>query len=327
MNPYIGHESQLSGVEEHRLVGGQGDGMRLYQIRNGMGLEMTVSADRCADISRLSYKGDNLGFFSPCGYVAPQYYDDKDAGFLKSFTAGFLTTCGLTAVGSACTDEGEALPLHGRIHNAPAENIHYECSEDNIEISAKMREAALFGHKLLLERKLICSKKENVFSIHDTVKNIGAKNAPLMILYHINIGYPLLDESAELFIPSSLVMPRNERAKEGIKEWHKLITPQKDFEEQCYYHRFDGKGFAAIYNNKIEKGLSISFDNRELNEFVQWKIMGEGEYALGLEPANCKPDGRDVQRREGKLQFIAPNEQRDFTIHFQVLEKGWIRES
>ena len=30
MNPYIGHPTQLSGVEEHRLIGGKGDGMRLY---------------------------------------------------------------------------------------------------------------------------------------------------------------------------------------------------------------------------------------------------------------------------------------------------------
>ena len=50
---YIGHDSQLCGVEEHRLVGGKGDGMRLLEIRNGLGLELTVSADRCCDISRL----------------------------------------------------------------------------------------------------------------------------------------------------------------------------------------------------------------------------------------------------------------------------------
>ena len=43
MNPYIGHEHQISGVEEHRLVGGKGDGMRLFEITNGKGLEMTVS--------------------------------------------------------------------------------------------------------------------------------------------------------------------------------------------------------------------------------------------------------------------------------------------
>ena len=103
---YYGHESQLFGVEEYRLTGGKGDGMRLLQVRNGKGLDFTVSADRCADISRLHFRGENCGFFSANGYVAPAYYDDKEAGWLKNFTAGFLTTCGLLAVGSPCTDEG-----------------------------------------------------------------------------------------------------------------------------------------------------------------------------------------------------------------------------
>ena len=39
MNPYIGHEHQISGVEEHRLVGGKGDGMSFFEITNGKGME------------------------------------------------------------------------------------------------------------------------------------------------------------------------------------------------------------------------------------------------------------------------------------------------
>ena len=89
MNKYIGNPMQIRGVEEHRLCGGKGDGMRLFQIRNGKGLEITVSADRCADISRLTYKGVNFGYFSPCGYVAPSYYDSVGAGFLKSLPPVF----------------------------------------------------------------------------------------------------------------------------------------------------------------------------------------------------------------------------------------------
>ncbi len=54
---YIGHSSQLSGVEEHRLVGGKGDGMRLLLVNNGSGIQFTVSLDRCADISRLFFIG------------------------------------------------------------------------------------------------------------------------------------------------------------------------------------------------------------------------------------------------------------------------------
>ena len=123
MNPYIGHASQLYGVEEHRLVGGKGDGMRLLQIRNGKGMELTVSPDRCADISRVSIDGMNVSYFSPCGYVAPAYYQKDGTDWLKSFTAGFLTTCGLEAAGSPCVDEGEVLPLHGSVANTPAAGV------------------------------------------------------------------------------------------------------------------------------------------------------------------------------------------------------------
>ena len=79
MNPYIGHESQLYGVEEHRLVGGKGDGMRLFEVHNGKGIDLTISADRCADISRLRFKGQNLSYMTACGYVAPAYYDSIGA--------------------------------------------------------------------------------------------------------------------------------------------------------------------------------------------------------------------------------------------------------
>ena len=63
MNPYIGHDSQVCGIEEHRLVGGKGDGMRLYEIHNGLGLALTVTPDRCCDISRLRFKGVNMSYF------------------------------------------------------------------------------------------------------------------------------------------------------------------------------------------------------------------------------------------------------------------------
>ena len=43
MNTYIGHKSQLYGVEEHRLVGGKGDGMRLLEVRNRKGFSFTVT--------------------------------------------------------------------------------------------------------------------------------------------------------------------------------------------------------------------------------------------------------------------------------------------
>ena len=75
-----------------------------------------------------------MGYFSPAGYVAPAYYQDWGTNFLKSFTAGFLTTCGLTAVGNPCLDAGEALPLHGTISNVPAEHISWAVSYTHLDV-------------------------------------------------------------------------------------------------------------------------------------------------------------------------------------------------
>ena len=304
MKDYIGHESQLYGVEEHRLVGGKGDGMRLLQVKNGKGLEFTVSADRCADISRLSFRGINMGYFSPCGYVAPAYYDDKKDGFLKSFTAGFLTTCGLTAVGSPCVDMGEELPLHGTVANIPAEHIYWEQDEKEIRIHATIKDEGIFAHKLVMNRVIRCSKEKNTITIQDKIENSGDTSCPVMLLYHMNMGYPLLSEKAEVEIPSIAVLPRNARAAEDLDTWNQMLPPQTQFEEQCYYHHFDKVGKASIYNPEIGQGLEITFDAENLKYLTEWKMMGKRDYVLGLEPGNCTPDGRDVMRKEGELTIL-----------------------
>lgn len=320
-NSYIGHPSQLCGVEEMRLVGGKGDGMRLLQVRNAAGLEMTVCADRCADIYRLIFKGDNMGYFSPVGYVAPAYYDKVGTGFLKSFTAGFLTTCGLTAVGSPCTDDGEDLPLHGTIGNTPCERIWWDEDEENMYIHAIVNDSSLFDRKLMLKRTITCGKISNSIRITDTIENQGDTQSPLMLMYHMNMGYPLLSESSVVEIPSVSVQPRNDHAAQDLDTWHKMLPPTPGFEEQCYYHSFAEEGKASIYNPDINKGLTISFDSNQLDHFTQWKMMGCRDYVLGLEPGNCYPDGRDVMRKEGKLKFLQPGESITYEVTVKLYEK------
>lgn len=307
-NKYIGHPSQLYGVREIRMVGGKADGMRLLEVRNGKGLEFTVSLDRCADIPYLFYKGNSMAYIAPCGMVAPQYYDNKGAGFLKGFTAGFITTCGLTAVGSPCNDDGEELPLHGNISYVPCEQFSYKTEDDYIVIKAVMRDASLFGHQLVLEREYRCSLKENILILTDTVKNIGCKVSPYMIMYHCNMGYPLLSENAKLSISSVNVTPRDEHAKKDVDKWNKMIKPENDFIEQCYYHKFEGKPEISLKNPDINTELKMTFSSETLDCFTEWKMMGENEYVLGLEPANCYPDGRDIMRKKGILKYLNANE-------------------
>lgn len=322
ITPYIGHPSQLCCVEEMRLTGGKGDGMRLIQVRNAAGVELTISADRCADISRLIFKGNNMGYFSPCGYVGPAYYDGQGDGFLKSFTAGFLTTCGLTAVGSPCEDDGEQLPLHGTIANTPCDHIWWTEDEKTIRIHAEVSNSRIFSRKLALHREIVCQKFESYFTIFDSVENQGDSESPLMLLYHMNMGYPLLSEEAVVTIPSVQVAPRNGHAAQGMDSWHKMLPPTPGFEEQCYYHSFEGEGKASIFNPAINTGLEITFDSAKLWNLTEWKMMGVRDYVLGLEPGNCTPDGRDVLRKQGKLEFLQPGNSMTFQVAVRLFQEG-----
>lgn len=322
MNPYIGHDSQTGGVEEHRLVGGKGDGMRLFEVNNGKGLELTVSPDRAGDIARLRFQGINMSYLSPCGYVAPAYYEATGSNWLKSFTAGYLTTCGLSAVGSPCTDEGEVLPLHGTIANQPGEHAYWEETEAEWIVHVSVKDEVIFGRKLCLNRAIKVSKRENVFRICDTIENTGDQTEPLEILYHMNMGYPLLDEDCVVVIPSVEVTPRDEHAAEDISNWMHMEKPQAGYQERCYYHTFaDEKGKASIYQPKLGVGLEISYNAAELDGFVEWKMMGVRDYVLGLECGNCYPDGRDVMRKKGMLKFLEPGEKRTYEVTVTMFTK------
>lgn len=308
-NKYVGHPAQICGVEEVTLTKGKGKGMNLLLVRNGKGLDITLCADRCMDIYRISFCGDNMGYFGAPGYVAPAYHDSVGTGFLKSFTGGFLTTCGLTAVGSPCNDDGEELPLHGFIGNTPSESYYYFETDTEIVVNAVVREAEMFGRKMLLNRKYTISKTENLVTIEDSIENAGCKASPCMILYHFNMGYPLLSENAKVYIPSISAKARNAHAEDYFDTKLVMEKPQSDYVEMCFFYDVkekDGMAHVGIYNPDINKGMKMSFDKSSLDCFTQWKMMGEVEYVLGLEPGNCNPDGRDVMRKEEILKFVEP---------------------
>lgn len=322
MNKYIGHELQLYGVEEMRMVGGKADGMRILNVRNNKGLEFVVVLDRCGDIARLSLKGDNFSYITPCGYVAPSYYDNQGKGFLDSFTAGFMTTCGLTTTGGvSLDDDGNRLPMHGSISNIPCESVNYYIENDEIHIKLKVRDAALFSHHLLLEREYVCPINENVIYLTDKIKNIGPRETPLQVLYHCNMGYPLLSENAKVIIPSTKVEGYGDYANETIEDCLKMETPKRNCEERCYDHTLSGEVCVSIFNSDIGKGLNMKFDTKELKGFTEWKLMGEGEYVLGLEPGNCTPAGRHIEKQKGNLEYIKPEEEKIQHLTFEFVEE------
>lgn len=320
MEAYMGQWLQVRGAETYTLSGGKGNGMRFLCVRNGLGLEAWISLDRAGDLSRVTFKGENMGYFSPVGYVAPAYYNPAD--FLASFTAGFFTTCGLTGVGSPCVDEGEHVPLHGTVSNIPSTLSAVEETEQALTVKLIVRDTAFGGRKLTLYRTYVFSYTDNTVQLTDTVKNEGSIASPYMILYHCNMGYPLLTEKTQVVIPNTAVKGRDDHAAQFIETALQMETPKAGYRERCYYYDVTEKNGVAsvgIYNQEIQKGVVLSYDKSTLPYFTQWKMMGEREYVLGLEPGNCTPDGRDVMRKNGTLQFLQPEQSQTTSLSFAFI--------
>ncbi len=119
-----GNLAQLMGVQKYRVQGGMADNTSVIRVRNGLGLDFTITPDRGLDIFEVYFKGIPLAWISKNGLVGNQHFDPTGLGWLRSFPGGMLNTCGLRNVGPPVEDAGEAFGLHGRMSNTPAERVN-----------------------------------------------------------------------------------------------------------------------------------------------------------------------------------------------------------
>ncbi len=324
MKFHVGHPLQVRGAEVYRLQGGKGDGMRFLYVRNGLGLELWISLDRAADMNRVIYKGKNMGYMAPCGNVAPTYHDGVGLGFLKSFTAGFFTTAGLEGAGGPCEDEGEQVPLHGSISHVPAQLNGIDETDEKLVIKTIVRDGRIFGRRMVLERVYTVSYTEDTFTVTDTVTNESDGVSPFCLLYHCNMGYPLLSEHSVVRFPNTRIWAVTDNAKEHIDTALIMEEPQAGYEERCYFfdmiEQQDGKVHAGIYNPDIDAGVVYSYDKKELPCMTEWKMMGKRDYVLGIEPGNVCPNQRCNQRAQGVLPFLQPEESNKTSLTFTFVD-------
>ncbi len=324
---YFGRLEQVAGITSFTYNSGRAKGLKAKEIKTGTGLRYTVLLDRGLNIGKASYQGIPLAFLSSTGEVAPYFYEAETDGWLRSFTGGLLTTCGLRQVGTPCQDQGEKLGMHGRISNIPAEKISEEINwkgnECYLNLSGLIKEAKPLSYNLELHRKISSKLGENKIFIKDIVVNKGSNITPIMILYHFNIGHPILASKAELELNSEKATPRDEVAKNRSENYDEFLKPTTNYPDTVFYHEIpkDENGWCsvAIFNSEIEKGLQISYKKDTLPKFVQWKYTNKGDYVIGLEPSNCRVEGRKKARERGELQFLAPGERKEFNLEIEVL--------
>lgn len=326
----IGSVSQLGGITRFEYCDGKAKGVTALRVKTAAGFEFLVLPEKALDIFEATYNGRSLCWHSPGGVVHPAYYDPDKLEWLKTFAGGLVSTCGLSTVGSPSEDQGEQLGQHGAISNTPAGQVNWweEWKGDELllTISGNVRETRVFGPNLLMHRTIQTAISGRFVRIHDSVENQASWPSPLMMLYHCNFGFPLLTDRSRIYTPAHRVEGRTDFATSRIEYWNHFESPTRGIEERVYYHQMtpgpDGQVRVVLVSDDTSRdfGVELSYRAATLPQLIEWKMTGEGHFVLGIEPGNCKVDGRKREREAGTLRVLEPGAKDEFNLEIRVLD-------
>jgi len=276
----------------------------VVEFRTGSGLTFDVLVDRAMDIGAAEHAGLSFGWRSPTGFRHPglhEYADEGGLSWLRSFS-GLLVTGGLDHTGGVGEIDADHFQyparktvrngLHGRVSNIPARLIGSGAAWNGDECvlwaEGEVRQTAVFGENLLLRRRIEADLGGDEIRLHDTVTNDGFDRTPHMYLYHINFGWPLLDEGARVVAPIRRTIRYTDSVNQQRVSYQRMPGPLHPFVEQVYSHEVvaddHGRVTATLVNDSREMAVAVTWSLSQFPHFAEWLHLREGAYTIGFEP-------------------------------------------
>jgi hypothetical protein len=307
----------------------------VLEFRTGSGFAFDVLVDRAFDIGACEVRGMPLAWISGVGIQGPWYAEQAGLGFLRTFGGGLLTTCGIDHALFMAEDtavqyhyppkQTETFGLHGRVPTRPARLAGYGESWDGDECvlwaEGEVLQASVFGEQLLLRRRIEARVGESRLRVRDVVENVGHDPTPHMLLYHVNAGFPVVDDGSEILVAATGAVARGDHPLEGYRV---LAPPAPAFVEQVFEHELspepDGRVPAAVVNEQLGVGLYEVFRRDQLPHHFVWRMLGEGTYVVGIEPSTNRTAGRLDARERGELIELGAGETRSYELELGALD-------
>ncbi len=183
-----------------RFDGGPEDGARLIEVENAAGLSVDLLPDRCLDLGLVRYRGAPFGWIGPSG-LAPARPGEMDQAL-----GGLLCTCGFDHIRQPVTEGARTFPLHGSmsLRRARVTAAHL-LGDGSAEIRATVSHGTLSGQSWRLDRRVTVPPDRAEIHIEDRVTAQGQSEVtPIMALYHVNLGAPLIGPETRIEVAASL---------------------------------------------------------------------------------------------------------------------------
>lgn len=202
---------------------GGAPGCRVAMVNTGSGLRFTVALDRGGDIVEAFHGSHSLAYLSPNGYRPPRQPLHRDEDWLAAWPAGLLTACGPRYIGPGREEDGLKLALHGQHSNTPAALLELKNPDPgrgdlDMRLGLVIRDTRMYGPVVEVRRRIACRLGEPVIRLRDEVANLGNSTVAHNWLYHVNLGYPLLDSGSQLVYEVEIRVHSGSTAIDGLLE-------------------------------------------------------------------------------------------------------------
>jgi hypothetical protein len=334
---HIGHLSQVGGVSVSSAEEGPARGVRTVDFRTGSGFQFKIAVERGMDVTYCDHHGRSLAWIPSTMLPGPWYFEAQDHfGWLRTALGGLNNSCGMVHIGNPETADvsrynfparsQETYGVHDRMALLPAQLIHcgerWEGDDCILEAEGRVVQAQAYGENLVLTRRYRARLGESRFFMHDEIENAGWLPAEHMLLYHINIGFPAVDEGSEQLAP----VLRPPSIPDGLPassagEYNHFIAPQPNWQLQGFELDMGAEADGSVpvgIANRDNFGAYVVYNQRQFPQYLEWRMMGEGQYAVGIEPCT-NTFGRRIARDRGQLITLQPGERRVYDLEVGVL--------
>lgn len=318
-------------IARYQLTDGPSQGVELLVIESGRA-RAAICPTRGMGLWKAEIDSIPCGWNSPVrGPVHPSFValsEGNGLGWLDGFDE-LLVRCGMQSFGAPDLDaNGNVLyGLHGRVGNLPATNLRLSLDADHslLEVTADVFETRFLQYNLQLTASYRFAFDQPVIEVNDRVTNHSSSVAGVQMLYHVNMGDPLLEAGAKLHTACDRIVARNEHAATDLATWNTYNAPTPGYEEQVYFSasRPDPSGWASamLASPAGDRGFALHYDVSTLPFFTQWKntVAKPTGYVTGLEPGTGFPNPRSFEQEKGRVVELASGKSLEFRLKLEGL--------
>ncbi|GEK23269.1 DUF4432 family protein [Cellulomonas xylanilytica] len=270
-------------------------------VRLAGGLAFDVLPDRGLDLGATWWGSTPVAWRSP-NPVDPGPGRDWESRFL----GGLLATCGPDNIGEPRGSSGQ----HGTHHLTPATDVHWsrERTEQGwtVVVRGVVAHTSLGGPRILVEREVVASTGTPAVEVRDVVRNVGDQPVGVPLLYHVNLGAPLLRPGVRLDVDADEWVVREPLPEDR----HPLVTPEPGpgLAPVVAEHLGVRGARATLVGDDEHPDVVVTWTGATLPRLCTWSWPARGAYVLGVEPTNAPLFGPERELPSAGAPVLEPGE-------------------